>query len=63
LVWALLGLAATGVLNLTVSFALGVWLAIRARNLGTSGRRKLVAALWNELLRHPARFLWRYDAK
>jgi site-specific recombinase len=56
-------LAATGVLNLTVSFALGVWLAIRARNLGTSGRRKLVAALWNELLRHPARFLWRYDAK
>jgi site-specific recombinase len=59
--WALLGLAATGLLNFGVSFALGLWLAIRARNLDTSGRRKLVAALGRELWRHPARFLWRYD--
>jgi site-specific recombinase len=60
--WALLGLAATGLLNFGVSFALGVWLAIRARNLDTRGRRRLLAALWTELRRHPARFLWRYDA-
>jgi site-specific recombinase len=40
---------------------LGLWLAIRARNLDTSGRRKLVAALWSELWRRPARFLWRHD--
>jgi site-specific recombinase len=59
--WALLGLAATGVLNLSVSFALGLWLALRARNLDTRGRRKLVGVLWRELRRHPARFLWRYD--
>jgi len=59
--WALLGLAATGLLNFSVSFALGLWLAIRARNLDTSGRRKLVAALWSELWRRPARFLWRHD--
>jgi site-specific recombinase len=58
---ALLGLAATGVLNFSVSFALGLWLAIRARNLNTGGRRKLVAALRRELWRRPARFLWRYD--
>jgi len=60
-IWALLGLAATGLLNFSVSFALGLWLAIRARNLDTSGRRKLVAALWNELRRHPSRFLWSHE--
>jgi site-specific recombinase len=59
--WALAGLAATGLLNFGVSFALGLWLAIRARNLGTRGRRKLVAALWSELRNHPTRFLWHYD--
>ena len=59
--WALLGLAATGLLNFSVSFALGLWLALRARNLDTRGRRKLLGALWSELWRHPARFLWRYD--
>jgi site-specific recombinase len=59
--WALLGLAATGLLNFSVSFALGLWLAIRARNLDTGGRRKLVAALWNELRRHPSRFLWSHE--
>jgi site-specific recombinase len=60
--WASLGLAATGLLNFSVSFALGLWLAIRARNLDTSGRRKLLSALWNELWRHPERFLLRYGA-
>jgi site-specific recombinase len=59
--WALAGLAATGLLNFGVSFALGLWLAIRARNLGTRGRQKLVAALWSELRNHPTRFLWHYD--
>ncbi len=61
--WALLGLAATGLLNISVSFALGLWLAIRARNLDTSGRRRLIHTLWSELWRRPARFLWRYDAE
>jgi site-specific recombinase len=59
--WAVLGLVATGLLNFSVSFALGLWLAVRARNLDTRGRRKLLAALWSELWRHPARFLWRYN--
>jgi site-specific recombinase len=61
--WAALGLLATGLLNFGVSFALGMWLALRARNLGTKGRRKLVVALWNEFRRHPARFLWRHAAE
>jgi site-specific recombinase len=59
--WALLGLAATGLLNFSVSFALGMWLAIRARNLDTSGRRKLIAALWDQLRRHPSQFLWSHE--
>jgi site-specific recombinase len=59
--WASCGLLATGVLNFSVSFALGLWLALRARNLDTRGRRKLIVALWNEVRLHPARFLWRHE--
>jgi site-specific recombinase len=59
--WAVVGLLCTGILNFNVSFALGLWLALRARNLSTVSRRKLIRALWNELWRHPARFLWRHD--
>jgi site-specific recombinase len=59
--WAALGLLATGLLNFTVSFSLGLWLALRARYVGTGGRRKLIALLWSELRRHPARFLWRHE--
>ena len=59
--WAALGLAATGLMNFGVSFALGLWLALRARNLGAVGRRALVAALWKEFRSRPARFLWRNE--
>jgi len=62
LAWAGLGVVVVGILNLSVSFALGLWLAIRARNLDTTGRRRLVAALWSELLHRPSRFFWRYDS-
>lgn len=59
--WAGCGLAATGLLNFSVSFALGLWLALRARNLDTSGRRRLIVALWNEFRTHPSRFVWRHE--
>jgi site-specific recombinase len=58
-VWAALGLVATGVCNFTVSFALGLWLAARARRLDARGRKMLAWALRRELRRDPARFLWR----
>jgi site-specific recombinase len=61
LLWAALGLLATGLLNFSVSFALGMWLALRARYVGTRGRRELIAALWTEFRRHPSRFLWRHE--
>lgn len=59
--WGILGLLATGLLNFSVSFALGLWLALRARRLDTGGRKKLVLALWNEFRLHPSRFLWRHE--
>ncbi len=57
--WAACGLLATGLMNFGVSFALGLWLAVRARNLDTRGRRTLLRELWNEFRRHPAAFLWK----
>jgi len=61
--WAALGLLATGLLNFGVSFALGLWLALRARNVDTSGRRELMAALRNEFRTHPSRFFWRHELR
>lgn len=61
--WAGLGLLATGLLNFSVSFALGLWLALRARNVDTSGRRELMAALRNEFRTHPSRFFWRHESE
>jgi site-specific recombinase len=59
--WATLGLLATGLLNFSVSFALGLGLAVRARNLNTSGRRELISALWKQIRLDPRRFLWQHD--
>jgi site-specific recombinase len=59
--WAAGGLLATGLLNFGVSFALGLWLAMRATDLDTRGRRRLIVALWNEFRRQPSRFLWRHE--
>jgi site-specific recombinase len=55
------GLVATGLMNFSVSFALGLWLAVRATDLDTHDRRRLIGALWNEFRRQPARFLWHHD--
>jgi len=61
LFWALLGLVATGFLNFNVSFALGLWLAMRARNLHPQGRKMLVRALWNDMRHNPALFFWKEE--
>lgn len=57
--WALLGLIVTGLLNFNVSFALGLWLAMRAKNLGIYGRRTLARSFWKEMRTHPGAFFWR----
>jgi len=55
--WGWLGIALIGVLNFTVSFALALWTALRAR--GFSGRAH--RHLWREILkafnRNPGRFI------
>lgn len=61
--WAGLGLLATGLLNFTVAFSLGLWLALRARYVGAGSHGKLITVLWSELRRHPARFLWQHESE
>lgn len=59
---AAFGVVVTGLLNLSTSFTLGLWLAVRARNLGVSQRRTLLRAVAREVRHSPARFLWgRFD--
>lgn len=55
---AVFGVAVTGILNFGVSFALGLWLAVRARNLGARQRRTLWRAVVVEIRRRPTRFFW-----
>jgi site-specific recombinase len=56
------GVVVTGLLNLSTSFILGLWLAVRARNLGISQRLTLLRAVAREMRHSPARFLWaRFD--
>ncbi|MCW7539512.1 site-specific recombinase [Aquabacterium sp. A7-Y] len=54
---AVLGIALTGVLNVTVSFALAFRLALRSRNIRLKDRHRLNAALRRRLRRHPLGFL------
>lgn len=56
------GVVVTGVLNFAVSFALGLWLAARARKLDTHGRRELLRSLIQQIAHEPSRFLWKYEA-
>lgn len=57
--WSLAGIALTGLLNFSVSFALALRTAMRARDLSARAR----AALWRDLRAafraDPGRFLWR----
>jgi site-specific recombinase len=53
LVWAALGLALIGAINLTVSFALALWMALRARGVVFTQTGPLLAALWQRVRREP----------
>ena len=55
---AAIGVGVTGIANFAISFALGLWLAIRSRNLDASHRRFLVRTLAREFRRAPGRFIW-----
>lgn len=54
---AVLGIAGIGVINLGVSFALALFLAIRAREVRPPQRRLLYRAIVRQLIRKPGSFL------
>jgi site-specific recombinase len=55
--WSALGVALIGLVNLTVSFALALWVALRARGVEFHRWRELVRLLWRELVTRPGGFL------
>jgi site-specific recombinase len=55
---AVAGIAAIGVLNVGVSFALALQVAIRARNVTGIGRRAVYGAILRRMIREPATFLF-----
>jgi site-specific recombinase len=54
--WCVASIPLIGVLNLTVSFVLAFWLALRAHNVSGVDRKRIYAALRSRLLRRPASF-------
>lgn len=57
LIWAAAGVLIIGVLNISVSFALSLRLAVQSRGLSAGGRLDLLGALLRAFLRNPLRFL------
>ena len=55
--WAVFGLALIGLTNLTVSFALALWVALKARGVVFTQKRELLRSLWARLRAAPLSFL------
>lgn len=56
--WCIAGIFVIGILNLGVSFALSLHMAMRARRISVSDGRALRRSLWLRLRRAPSSFLW-----
>ena len=56
--WCVLGLAVTGVLNVSVSFFLAFKLALRSRGVRLADRSRIYAAIRRRLRTRPLSFLW-----
>ncbi|WP_119291665.1 site-specific recombinase [Azohydromonas sediminis] len=56
--WCVAGIAATGVLNVGVSFYLAFKLALRATGVQVRDRARVARAIRRRLLRRPLSFLW-----
>ena len=56
LLWAALGVALIGFVNLAVSFALALWVALKARGVVFTQKRELMARLWSRFRRAPMSF-------
>jgi site-specific recombinase len=56
--WCLGGVAATGILNVSVSFFLAFRLALRSRGIKLHDRSRIYRAIVQRLLRKPLSFIW-----
>ncbi len=56
--WCVAGIAATGALNLGVSFGLAFTVALRSRGVQVQVRARIAHALWRRLRRAPLTLLW-----
>jgi site-specific recombinase len=56
--WCVAGIAVTGLLNLTVSFALAFHVALQSRDIRLADRGRIYRAIWARLRRLPATFIW-----
>lgn len=56
LAWAVLGVALIGLTNLTVSFALALWMALRARGITRAPVGEMLRRLWLRFRQAPASF-------
>ena len=57
LAWASLGVALIGLTNLAVSFALALWVALKARGVVFTQKRELLGRLWARLRAAPLSFV------
>ncbi len=55
--WAVAGIAMTGFMNLTVSFCLAMWVAIRSTAVGIVSQRRLFRAVLARIVRRPLEFI------
>jgi site-specific recombinase len=55
--WALLGVALIGLTNLAVSFALALWMALKARGIVFTQTRELLRQLWWRFKLQPSTFI------
>ncbi len=56
--WCVAGIAATGVLNLSVSFGLAFNVALRSRGVQVQMRSRIVRALWQRARQAPLSLVW-----
>ncbi|MBA4148806.1 MAG: hypothetical protein H0X66_11890 [Verrucomicrobia bacterium] len=55
---AVMGILSIGFLNLTVSFSLAMWVAMRGRGIEPEERRTILQALWLRLRQQPLTFIF-----
>jgi site-specific recombinase len=54
--WSVLGIALIGFMNLTVSFVLALWVALKSRGVSFGQTRQLVVLLWRRFWSRPGSF-------